>query len=98
MDIVDTRADLVSISVVLEGLEQFHVALRRLNRNDIGVQTLDGWEDIIEVGVAEVGVSLGGIGNTSSGETEGVDGPGEVVIPISTTKGKLKKQMIVSRP
>ena len=94
MDIVDTRADLVSISVVLEGLEQLHVALRRLNGNDIGVQTLDGWEDIIEVGVAEVGVGLGCVGNTSSGETEGVNGPGEVVIPISATKRELKSKLL----
>ena len=92
MDIVNTRTDLVSISVVLESLEQLHVALRRLDRDDIGIQTLDRWEDIIEVGVAEVGVGLGSIGNASSGETEGVDGPGEVVIPINTTKGELKSE------
>jgi len=90
VDIVNTRTDLVSISIVLEGLEQLHVALRRLDGDDIGIQTLDGWEDIIEVGVAEVRVGLGGIGDASGGETEGVDGPGEVVIPIRTTERKLK--------
>ena len=36
-------------------------------------------------------VSLGGIGNASNGETEGVNGPGEVAIPIGTTKRKLKE-------
>ena len=36
-------------------------------------------------------VSLGGIGNTSSGEAEGINGPGEVAIPISTTERELKK-------
>ena len=82
MDVVNTRTNLVSISVVLEGLEQLHVALRCLDRDDIGIQTLDGWEDIVEVGVAEVRVGLGGIGDASGGETEGVNGPGEVVIPI----------------
>ena len=91
VDVVNTRTNLVGISVVLEGLEQLHVALRCLDRDDIGIQTLDGWEDIVEVGVTEVRVGLGSIGDASGGETEGVNGPGEVVIPISTTEGKLKK-------
>ena len=91
MNVVNTRTNLVSVSVVLEGLEQLHVALRRLDRDHIGIQTLDGWEDIIEVGVAEVGVGLGGIGDASSGKTEGVNGPGEVAIPISTTERELNK-------
>jgi len=100
VDIVNTRTNLVGISVVLEGLEQLHVALGRLDRDDIGIQTLDRWEDIIEVGVAEVGVGLGGIGDTSGGETEGVYGPSEVVIPIGTTERKLNetngRQLIVT--
>ena len=70
MDVVNTGTNLVSISVVLEGLEQLHVALGRLDRDDIGIQTLDGREDIVEVGVAEVRVGLSGISDTSSGETE----------------------------
>ena len=90
VDIVNTRANLVSISVVLEGLEQLHVALRRFDGNDIGIQTLDGWENVIKVGVAEVGVGLGGIGDTSGGEAEGIDGPSEVFLPIGTTEGQLK--------
>jgi len=94
VNIVNTRTDLVSVSVVLEGLEQLHVALGRLDRDDIGIQTLDGWEDIIKVRVAEVGVGLCGISDTSSGETEGINGPGEVVIPIRTTKRKLKRKIV----
>ena len=37
VDIVNTRTNLVGISVVLEGLEQLHVALRRLDGDDIGI-------------------------------------------------------------
>ena len=99
MDIVNTRTNLVGVSVMLEGLEQLHVALGRLDRDDIGIQTLDGREDIIKVGVAEVGVGLGGIGDTSGGETEGVNSPSEVPFPIGTTKRKLDetddRQLIV---
>ena len=36
-------------------------------------------------------VGLGGIGNTGSGEAEGINGPGEVTIPISTTERELKQ-------
>ena len=92
MDVVNTGSNLVSISVVLEGLEQLHITLRCLDRDDIGIQTLDGWEDIIEVRVAEVGVGLGSIGDASGGEAEGVNGPGEVVFPISTSERKLQKK------
>ena len=92
MYIVNARTNLVGISVVLEGLEQLHVTLGRLDRDDIGIQTLDGWEDVIKVRIAEVGVGLGGISDTSSGETEGINGPGEVVIPIRTTERKLKSE------
>jgi len=35
-----------------------------------------------------VGVGLGSIGDTSSGELEGVDGPGKVVVPISAAEGQ----------
>jgi len=42
-----------------------------------------------------VRVSLGGIGDAGGGQTEGVNGPGEVPLPIGTTKRKLKR-MIVS--
>ena len=89
MDVVNTWANLVGISVVLERLEQLHVALGRLDRDNISIQTLDRWEDVVKVGVAEVRVGLGGVCNASGGETEGVDGPGEVAVPIDTTKREL---------
>ena len=58
VDVVNTRADLVGVAVLLEGLEQLEVALGRLDGDDVGVKTLDGGEDVIEVGVAEVRVGL----------------------------------------
>ena len=42
----------------------------------IGVQTLDGWENVIGVGIAEVRVGLGRVRNTSGREMEGINGPG----------------------
>ena len=90
MDIVNAGPNLVCISVVLEGLDQLQVALRCLNGNDISVQTLDGWENVIKIGIAEVRVGLKGISHTSSGEAEGINGPGEVMLPVNTTERQLK--------
>jgi hypothetical protein len=53
---------------------------------------LDGGEDVVEVRVAEVGVCLELIGDTSSGELEGVNGPLEVSIPVSTTERELRDE------
>lgn len=70
MDIVDTRTNLVGVAIVLEGIEELHVALRGLDGDDVGVKSLDRGEDVVEVRVAEVGVSLQSVRDTSSGELE----------------------------
>ena len=54
MDVINARADLIRVSIMLEGVEEFHVGLRGLNRDDISIKTLDGWEDVVEIRVAEV--------------------------------------------
>ncbi|KAH9943489.1 golgi-body localization protein domain-containing protein [Epithele typhae] len=89
VDVVNTRADLVRVTVVLEGVEEFHVALRRLDGDDIGVERLDGREDVVEVGVAEVRVSLESVGDTSSGDLERRESPVEVRLPVSLTEREL---------
>jgi hypothetical protein len=91
MDIIDTRADLVGVAVLLEGVEELHVALRCLDGDYISIKTLDGGEDVVEVRVAEVRVGLELISDAGGGELEGVDSPFEVVIPICTTKRQLIK-------
>ena len=93
VDVVDTRPDLVGVAVVLEGVEELHVALRRLDRDDIGIERLDGREDVVKVGVAEVRVGLERIGNTSSGELERREGPVEVGLPVSLAERKLWRQV-----
>lgn len=93
VDIIDTRADLVRVTVLLEGVEELHVALGSFDGNNISIETLDGWEDIIKIGVAEVGVSLELISNTSGGELERVNSPFEVSIPVSAAKGQLEENV-----
>ena len=89
MDVVDTGADLVRITVLLESIEQLEVALGSLNGDDISIQRLDGGEDIVEVGVTEVRVGLKSIGDTSGSELEGGNGPAEVLLPVSLAERKL---------
>jgi len=88
VDVIDTRANLVGITKLLESREEFHVTFRGLDGNDIGIETLDGGEDVIEVGIAEVRVRLEFIGNSSCGKLERVDCPLQVSVPVRATKGK----------
>lgn len=90
MDIVDTRTDLVRVAVLLEGVEELHVALRRLDGDDVGIKALDGGEDVVEIGVTEVGVGLKLVGDTSSGELERVHSPCQVGVPVRATERELE--------
>ena len=94
VDIVDTGADLVGVTVVPEGGEELHVALRCFNGDNVSVETLDRGEDVIEVGIAEVGVSLGSVADTSSRKLESVNGPTKVVIPVNTAERQLNRKIL----
>lgn len=82
VDVIDTGTDLVGVTVLLEGLQQLHIALGELDRNDIGIKTLNRREDIAEVRVAEVGVSLSFVTNACCGELKCVNGPFQVLLPV----------------
>lgn len=90
MNVVNSRANLVGVTVLLECMQELHVALGRLDGDDISVKALNRGEDIVEVRVTEVGVSLESVGNACGGELERVDSPGEVGIPVNAAKRKLK--------
>jgi hypothetical protein len=74
---------------MFEGIQQLHVSLGSFDRDDISIQALNGCEDIIEIGVAEVGVGLELVSDTSSGQLEGVDGPSQVGIPVGAAQREL---------
>lgn len=82
VDVIDTRPNLVGVSVGLESVEEFHITLRGLNGDNISVETLDRGEDVIKVRVAEVRVGLELVSDASSRQLERVDGPLEVGIPV----------------
>lgn len=86
VDVIHTRPDLVRVAVVLEGVEELHVALRRLDGDDVGVEVLDGREDVVKVGVAEVRVGLESVADTGGRDLEGGEGPRQVLSPVSLAK------------
>jgi len=86
VDVVHTGANLVRVSELLERREELHVALGRLNGDDVCVEALNRREDVVEVGVAEVGVRLRGVGDSSRRQLEGVDSPFEVGVPVDAAE------------
>ena len=93
VDVIDTRANFVRVAELLEGVQDLEVRLGGFNGDDIGIERLDGREDVVEVGVAEVRVGLERVGNTSSGELERREGPVEVGLPVSLAERKLWRQV-----
>ena len=49
VDIIDTRANLVGVSIMFEGVEKLHVSLGSLDGDNVSIKTLDGGEDVVEV-------------------------------------------------
>lgn len=84
VDVVDTRADVAGVLLVNEDLEELGIGLGVLDGEDIGIEGSDGVEEVLELRVAEVGVNLSGVLNTSGGELEGVDSPLEVGVTLLT--------------
>ena len=58
MDVVDTRADVARVSLVNKDLEELGIGLAVLNGENIGIQSSNGVEEVLELGVAEVRVGL----------------------------------------
>ena len=78
VDVVNTGANVARVGLVDEDLEELSVRLAVLNGQDISIEGSDGVEEVLELGVAEVRVDLSAIGDTSSGQLEGVNSPLEV--------------------
>jgi len=84
VDVVDTRADVTGVSLVIEDLQELSIRLAVLNGENIGIQSGDGVEEVLELGVAEVRVDLSAIRDASGGQLEGLDGPLEVGVTLAT--------------
>jgi hypothetical protein len=84
VDIVDTRADVARVGGVDEDLEQLGVRLAVFDGQDIGIQSRNGVEEVLELRVTEVRVDLGGVLDTSGGQAEGLDSPVQVGLTLLT--------------
>lgn len=78
VDVVNTGANVARVGLVDEDLEELGVRLAVLDGQDIGIESGDGVEEVLELRVAEVGVDLSAIGDTGGGQLEGVNSPLEV--------------------
>ena len=78
MNIVNAGANVARVGLVDEDLEELSIGLAVLNGQNIGIESGNGVEEVLELRVAEVGVDLSAISDTSGGELEGVNSPLEV--------------------
>jgi len=95
VNVIDTWTDVAGVSLIDEDLEELGIRLAVLNRENIGIESGDGVEEILELGVAEVGVDLGGVLDTRDGEAERLDGPVEVSLTLLS--GAERKTLTESR-
>jgi hypothetical protein len=82
VDIIDAGAYLVGVCVTGEGVEQFHLRARGLDRDDVGVHRTDRADDVIEFRIAHVGVDLGVLADAGGGDTEAFDRPVQIILPF----------------
>lgn len=84
VDIPDTRTDVRGELGVNEDLEELGIGLAVLDGQHIGVQGSNGVEEVLELRVTEVGVDLSAVGDASSGQTERLDSPLDVLLTLGT--------------
>lgn len=80
VNVVDTRSDVAGVSSVFKDPQQLRVRLRVLDGEYIGIQGSDGVEEILELGVTEMGMDLGVVLDTSGGKAESLDSPADVCL------------------
>lgn len=84
MDVVDTGTDVARVVLVDEDTQKLSIRLAVLDGQNIGIESGDGVEEVLELRVTEVRVDLSTVGDTGGGQLEGVDSPLEVGITSGT--------------
>jgi len=83
VDIVDTGANVAGVGFIDEDLEKLGIALAVLNAENIGIESGNGMEEVLELGVAEMRVDLGRVLDARGRELERVNGPRQVVLAFT---------------
>ena len=96
MDVVETWSETGAEGLTFKHIEEFEIRFRVFDRNHVCIKSLDGPEDVVEIRlssvtrkgdyIAKMAVDLSYISNRSGGETEGVDCPVKVGIPLTSAK------------
>lgn len=81
-DLKVTYSDVAGVGLVNEDLEKLGVGLGVLDGENVSIQSGNGVEEVLEFGVAEVGVDLGGVVHTGGRELEAVDSPLQIGIAL----------------
>src|SRR5690606_33872746 len=82
VDVPDAGSGLARVAVGGEFVGDLHTGAGRLQADDVGVEVVDGLDDVAELGVAHVGVDLGVRADAGRGEPEGFGGPVQVFGPV----------------
>ena len=79
VDVVDARAD-AGGELLLDVAEQLHPRTGRLDGGDVGVEVVDGLDDLTELRIAEVRVDLGVRRRVGGDQAEAAHGPVQVLL------------------
>ena len=82
MDVPHARTQLALEAVLGHGGQNVHARARGLDGGHVGIQVIDRVDDDVELGVAQVGVDLGGGRRAAGGQAEGAHRPLQVVGPV----------------
>src|SRR5690606_36803613 len=90
-----TGTNVTGVLVLNEDLEELGVGLGVLDGENVSIESGNGVEEVLELGVAEVRVDLSRVLDTRGGESEGLDGPVEVGLTLLA--GAERKTLTESR-
>ncbi len=88
MNVVDSRPYLAPVSRLREFPHRLVAAARVLQGDDVGIQMLDGLQNIAKLSVAHVSVNLRLGPGAPRRQAEGRHGPGEIVLPALPLEGQ----------
>ena len=82
VDVPHARTQLALEAVLGHGGQNVHARARGLDGGHVGIQVIDRVDDDVELGVAQVGVDLGGRSGAAGGQTERAHRPLQVIGPV----------------
>src|SRR5690349_12149726 len=83
MDIVYAKPDPLIIRVFLERTDQFAMAPRCLDRDDIGIDIADRMDNVVEFAVAHMRMDLCRRPHGSCRHPESLDSPVQIMLPVA---------------